>query len=73
MAEAMKVGTPTYTIELTEKEAEALVSLCGFVGGAPEGPRGLIDGISHVLSLVGVKEQVYKLSGSVHFIEGARR
>lgn len=47
--------TDTLTIELTAEEASALRAVLRKVGGAPNGPRGLIDKILTALEHAGAR------------------
>lgn len=70
------VGRPTYTVELTEYEAQVLDQIMRSVGGEPDGPRGVADQLADQLRTVGLKQprvKDYYVDGSVMLWKGKRR
>lgn len=59
----------TITLELTEREAEAMRAVFNSVGGSPERRRGLISNIIKALIMVDVKLNTGNISGNIYLDE----
>lgn len=47
------------TMTLSAREAGVLLSVCGGIGGPPEGPRGMFDKLAESLQSIGVQTVDY--------------
>lgn len=53
-AEATKQIVTELSLTMSAREALVLLSVCWCVGGAPEGPRGVTDGVALALNALGL-------------------
>ena len=68
----MATVTTVVTLQLTEEEAQALVSLLHFVGGSPtKSRRRYTDPIRQTLFLAGTLVNSTDLEGHLYFVDEA--
>jgi hypothetical protein len=64
-----KVAARSFSLELSDEEAAVLVAIGTYIGGAPSGPRGVVDSIVQALKNAGAKDLTqsgYALTGSTY-------
>ncbi len=67
------VAVQTVTLELTIAEAQAIEVLSDHIGGRPDGPRGLFNGVTQALREANVyAEGVYFVREGNIYIEDTR-